>query len=285
MIDKQGTTIVHGRLARKATAPVLRWSLLGLVSVSWISAAAFGLYILAFYLTAITAHHLDEWNKNLPGLYQKGNSASLIAMAAHLATGGIILLLGPVQLISKLRHRFPAMHRWLGRVYIFTAAVAGLGGLGFIAAKGTIGGAVMNIGFGLYGVLMVFAAAASYWYARNLQFSAHRAWSIRLFALAIGSWLYRMDYGFWLLLAHGLGHTHDFHGPFDAVMSFFFYIPNLAIAELFIRGKGQPSNSLFRFSTGLLLNAATLVVAIGSYYFIRYYWGPAILNGLIGKSS
>ncbi len=279
------TVLAFDRRPRRAAPPLLRWSMLGLVSVSWVSAAAFGMYILAFYITAITAHHLEQWNKNLPGLYAKGDSASLIAMAIHLLTGGIILLLGPVQLIGSLRNRWPALHRWLGRLYVLTSAIAGLGGLAFIVTKGTIGGTVMNIGFGLYGALMVFAAFESYRYARKRQFEAHRAWSIRLFALAIGSWLYRMDYGFWLLLAHGVGHTHSFNGPFDAVMSFFFYLPNLVIAEIFVRGKQQRSHSAFRFSAALVLNTATLVVAIGSYYFIRFYWGPGILNGLLGKSG
>lgn len=270
---------------QRTTLALLRWSMLALVSVSWVSAAAFGMYILAFYLTAIAAHHLEQWNKNLPGLYAKGDSASLVAMAVHLAMGGIILLLGPVQLIGTLRNRWPALHRWLGRVYVSTSAIAGLGGLGFIMAKGTIGGPVMNVGFGLYGALMVVAAFESYRCARKRRFEAHRAWSIRLFALAIGSWLYRMDYGFWLLLAHGIGHTHTFHGPFDAVMSFFFYLPNLIIAEMFIRGKQQLSHPALRFSAGLVINAATLIVAIGSYYFIRYYWGPGILNGLLRNAG
>jgi hypothetical protein len=36
---------------------------------------------------------------------------ALLAMTAHLATGAIILLLGPVQLIGAIRRRWPAVHR------------------------------------------------------------------------------------------------------------------------------------------------------------------------------
>jgi len=50
-----------------------------------------------------------------------------------------------------------------------------------------------------------------------------------------------MDYGFWLLLGGGRGHNHDFHGPFDQVMAFFFYLPNLLIVEAFIRAKSAAS--------------------------------------------
>ncbi len=180
---------------------ILQWSSVSLVSASWLSAAIFGLYIIAFYLGSIAGGHLARWNDNLPGLYSSGKPIASASIAAYFAAGSIILLLGPIQLIAKVRARWPKFHRWCGRIYVFTAGLAGIGGLGFIVAKGTIGGAPMNAGFGLYGLLMLVAAIETFRHARNRQFDVHRVWAIRLFALAIGSWLYRMDYGFWLLAA------------------------------------------------------------------------------------
>jgi hypothetical protein len=264
---------------------LLRWSGAGLVAASWASAACFGLYILAFYLGAIPAGHLEQWNENLPGLYSKGNFTALLAMTAHLGTGAIILILGPVQLIASVRKRWPAVHRWLGRIYVCVAGVAGLGGLGFILSKGTIGGAAMDAGFALYGALMAIAAEEAYRHTRARRFEQHRVWAIRLFALAIGSWLYRMDYGFWLLAANGVGHTHHFRGPFDVVMSFFFYLPNLALAELFLRARRLPRHGAIYLSAGMVLNVATLFVVVGTYYFVRYYWGPGIVNGVMGRAG
>jgi hypothetical protein len=259
---------------------VLHWSCAGLVSASWISAGMFAIFIFAFYLGAIPSHHMEWWNSTLPGLYRKGDFISVLAMGAHLATGAVILLFGPVQLIGSLRRRRPGLHRWMGRVYVFTAAVAGIGGLGFIVSKGTVGGAVMNAGFGLYGALMTLAAFQAYRHARAGRFEQHRAWAIRLFALAIGSWLYRMDYGFWLTAAHRLGHTGTFRGPFDIVMSFFFYIPNLIVAEMFIRSRRGPSHPAIRISAAVAVNLATCVVLLATYYFGRSYWGPGIVSGL-----
>lgn len=143
----------------------------------------------------------------------------------------------------------------------------------------------MNAGFGLYGALMLLAAVETYRHARARRFDAHRAWAIRLFALAIGSWLYRMDYGFWLLAAHRIGHAENFHGPFDIVMSFFFYLPNLALAELFLRARQLPSHPAFRISTAMVLNVATLFVAVGTYYFLRYYWSSGIIGSLVGRAG
>lgn len=259
---------------------ILRVSGIGLVAASWLSAASFGIYIAVFYLGNLLIHHLDEWNHNLPGLYTPGAPVPLAAIAAHFLMGGIILVIGPLQLIGRIRDRFPRVHRWLGRLYVLAAGVAGLGGLVFILTTGTIGGAAMNVGFGLYGALMVTGAVQAYRYARARRWDAHRAWGIRLFALAIGSWLYRMDYGVWLTAAHRLGHTSNFHGPFDVVMAFFFYIPNLALAELLIRSGKPLSNPLLRITTVAALNGATLIVVIGTYYFLRFYWGPGILHVL-----
>jgi hypothetical protein len=266
-----------GRLPR-----LLRWSGVGLVGASWISAGAFGLYILAFYLGRLAAGHAADWNGILDGLYEKGNVAALLSMSAHLAAGAVVLLLGPVQFIAAVRSRWPVVHRWIGRVYVATCGLAGLGGLIFIAAKGTIGGAVMNAGFGLYGALMVLCAVEAWRHAAARRFDLHRAWAIRLFALAIGSWLYRMDYGFWLLAMHRIGHREDFRGPFDVVMAFFFYLPNLAVVELYLRSAWLKEHGAARVVTALLMNAATLVVGVGTYYFLRFYWGPGIL-GAFGK--
>jgi hypothetical protein len=204
-------------------------------------------------------------------------------MTAHLAMGAVILLLGPVQLIGAVRRRWPTMHRWIGRVYVSASLVAGVGGLIFILARQTIGGTVMNAGFGLYGALMVVAAVETWRHAVGGRFNDHRAWAIRLFALAIGSWIYRMDYGFWLIAAHRVGHREDFHGPFDMVMSFFFYLPNLAVAELFLRARQLRSHAGFRRFALAVLIIATLTVTVGTYYFLRFYWGPGILDMVLGR--
>ncbi len=268
------------RPGRSSTA--LRWSGIGLVSGSWLSAATFGAYILAFYVGAIPAGQLDHWNRTLPGLYDRDNPFAILAIGAHLVTGGILLLLGPVQLIGGLRRRWPSLHRWLGRAYVTAAGIAGLGGLTFILTKGTIGRAPMDAGFGIYGALMLIAAVETWRHARARCFEIHRAWAIRLFALAIGSWLYRMDYGFWSLIADDAGHTKTFSGPFDVFMAFFFYIPNLIVAELFIRGRQGPNRAAVSMSAAIALNFGTFFVGLGTYYFTLYYWGPGIIGAFKG---
>lgn len=260
---------------------VLRWSARLLVAVSWFSAALFGLYILAHYGGAVRFGTPERWNETLPRLYEAATPLTTMAIGAHFATGSILLLLGPVQLIGALRRNVPALHRWLGRLYVLSAGVAGIGGLAFILGKGTVGGTPMNLGFGLYGMLMVLAAAETYRHARARRIEAHRGWAIRLFALAIGSWLYRMEYGFWFLVAGRVGHAGDFSGWFDMVMAFFFYLPNLAVAEAFIRARRTPRPAA-RNAASLALLGATAFLVLATWVFAHDFWLPGISTGLGG---
>jgi len=262
----------------KASKATLHWSGVVLVTTVWASAALFGLYILAFYAAALYEGNMQRWNEVLPGLYQTNSVSTTSGIGLHFATGGIILILGSIQLIAGIRNRYPAVHRWIGRLYVISSVLAAIGGLVFILIKGTIGGLVMDIGFGLYGVLMLLAAIETYRHAVAGRLEKHRAWALRLYALAIGSWLYRMDYGFWLLLADGLGHTRSFAGVFDKVMAFFFYIPNLLVAEAFIRARAYNAAPAFRFFAAGIQLLVTMFLLVGTYYFTLYYWGPAIMK-------
>lgn len=198
-----------------------KWSQRLLAAALWASCLLFGVYIVAFYFGAYLTDEMSRWNVVLPDLYRPGEPQGSFAMAAHFVCGAIILILGAVQLVSGIRERWPRMHHALGRIYIGASIVTAVGGLGYIGLVGTIGGAVMDVGFGLYGLLMLLAAVQALRYARARDIDTHQLWAWRLFSLAIASWLYRMEYGFWLSLFGQEGHTATFDGPFDQVMAFF----------------------------------------------------------------
>lgn len=281
-IGRDGEEAQEGDTPPGFSAALLRAAWRTLVVIVWGSALLFGLYILAFYAAALATGETATWNKILPSLYDADRPGATVGVGLHFVAGGVILVLGSVQFIGRLRVRHPRVHRWLGRVYVIAALLASVGGLVFISVKGTIGGPVMDVGFGLYGLLMIVAAVQTIRYARDRWLDAHRAWAVRLYALAIGSWLYRMDYGFWLTLTRGLGHSSDFRGAFDVAMAFFFYIPNLLVAELFIRRTRLSLGPAARVSLAALLVCASAFILIGTYYFTRFLWGPAILQRLLG---
>ncbi|MHA6720280.1 DUF2306 domain-containing protein [Sphingomonas sp. RS6] len=243
----------------------------------WISSAIFALYILAFYVGAVATGTPDDWNRTLPRLHVSRSWLANVGIGAHFALGAVLLLFGPVQLFAGVRRRWPQIHRWTGRLYLFAALVTGIGGLIFIVARGTVGGWVMDVGFGLYGILMIGAAAQTLRFAMMRQILQHRAWAVRLFALAIGSWLYRMDYGFWFLFAGRLGHTSQFDGWFDAIMIFWFYLPNLIIAELFLRARRPTTPPGVKIAAAAGMAGATLFLLLATYFFTAQVWLPGML--------
>ncbi len=256
----------------------IQWSARLLVMVVWGSTLLFGLYIFLFYFLALLQGNAVQWNEILPGLYDANYGSATVGVGLHFAAGSVILILGCIQLLGGVRDKYPTIHRWLGRLYILAAFLTAIGGLVFIFTKGTIGGQIMDIGFTGYGILTLLAATATIYYARKQDFNKHRAWAIRLFALALGSWLYRMDYGFWYLLTDGLGHTKTFDGVFDQVMVFFFYVPNLLVAEIFIRRFEFGKSRLIKGFASFLMFSATAFLLVATYFFTRMVWGPAILG-------
>ncbi|MBQ2262692.1 MAG: DUF2306 domain-containing protein [Loktanella sp.] len=156
-------------------------------------------------------------------------------MFSHMLLGALITLLVPLQLIRPLRQRLPGVHRWTGRLITLAAAITALGGLAYIALRGTIGGAAMDAGFTLYGALMLLAAVQTYRHARARRIDKHKAWALRLFWLVLGSWLYRVQYGLWYVATDGLWSTPEFTGGFDLVQNFAFYLPYLIGVEIYLR--------------------------------------------------
>jgi len=93
-------------------------------TVVWGSALIFGCYILLFYALAYVQGDTAQWNKVLPGLYDPNNGRSTAGIAVHFLGGGIILILGCLQLLEGIRKKYPKLHRISGRVYVLASIPA-----------------------------------------------------------------------------------------------------------------------------------------------------------------
>ena len=154
----------------------------------------------------------------------------------HMIAGGLLSVLAPVQMLGAVRRRWPRAHRAVGRATLVAAAITGIGGLIYIAARGTVGGAWMSTGFALYG-LLVAGVAWTTWRSAIARAPDHHDWAARLIVLALGSWLYRVQYGLWEIATGGLGVREDFTGPFDRMQVFAFYLPWLILLELWLAAR------------------------------------------------
>jgi hypothetical protein len=162
---------------------------------------------------------------------------------AHMIAGALITVLAITQAVPAIRKRWPAAHRVSGRIVTTAALLTAAGGLVYIAAAGTIGGPGMSAGFALYGALMAAAAVMTWRTARAgaRARARHRRWGLRLVWLAMGSWLYRVQYGIWYAATGGAGSTPIFDGPFDQAMFVGFFLPHLLLLELWLRRRVEPA--------------------------------------------
>src|SRR3546814_5676481 len=90
-----------------------------------------------------------------------------------------------------------------------------------------------------------------------------------------------MEYALWYFVMGDLGTDH-FRGWFDAIMTFFFYIPNLAVAEFFIRAGTGKRAGKSDTPAALLPLASTAFVAVATWFFTVSLWGPGMAKGMSG---
>lgn len=144
----------------------------------------------------------------------------------HVAGAATALLIGPLQFSSRLRTRFRQFHRAIGRVYVVSCLVGGVGG--FVLALGASTGPISKIGFGSLAVLWIVTTSLAWRRAKEGRFIEHRAWMMRSFALTFAAVTLRLYLPLSLLL------SIDFIDAYRAI-AFISWVPNLALVELYLR--------------------------------------------------
>jgi hypothetical protein len=159
------------------------------------------------------------------------NAAYYPWLPIHAVSAGLALLIGPWQFFAAIRRRWPAVHRWTGRTYVTLCAIGGPAGL--ILALNTSSGDVARYGFLSLAILWMGATAMAYTQALRRNFVAHRAWMTRSFALTFAAVTLRAYLPFSALPHLSFAIVY----PLTAWIS---WIPNLAIAEWWLRSGGRP---------------------------------------------
>jgi hypothetical protein len=147
-------------------------------------------------------------------------------LVVHVAGAASALLVGALQFAGPLRRRWPAVHRWMGRIYAVACLVGGLGGL--MLAAGSTAGPVAGWGFGLLALAWMATTAMGWRTALARDLVAHRRWMIRSWALTLAAVTLRLQM---------LGIAFS---PFDGVeayrvIAWLCWAPNLIVAEAWLR--------------------------------------------------
>lgn len=247
------------------------WFLIAVIG-QWI----FAYYIFTFYGGAAAAGNMQAWNDRLFHGLMEGDLIGNIVVASHLLLAFVITVGGPLQIIPQIRDRLPDLHRWNGRVYIFTAAIISLGGLYMVWTRGVAGGTINAIAISTNAVLILLCAAMTVRYAMAMNFDTHRRWALRTFLVVSGVWFARVGYGFWILLNNGApGSTEELTGPFDHSIAFLSYLFPLAVLELYLRMK-EGGGTIGRFTTAILLLILTVITGVGIVGAFLIFWKPLL---------
>jgi uncharacterized membrane protein len=159
------------------------------------------------------------------------NAAGYTVLLIHAAAAGLALALGPWQFVYAIRVRWPKVHRTIGKAYVLACVVGGVSGV--VLALGTAQGPVARWGFFALAVGWLTTTTLAYMTARRRNFSAHRKWMIRSFALAFAAVTLRIYLA--TSLMSGLAFAEAY-----PIIAWACWVPNLIVAELYILWSRDP---------------------------------------------
>jgi len=160
-----------------------------------------------------------------------GNPLGVPWLFIHIAGAATALIVGSFQFLPALRRGSSPPHRWTGRVYVAGCLVGGTAGL--ILAPGSFAGPIATAGFGSLAVLWIAFTVLGWRAAMQGRIIEHRRWMIRSWALTLAAVTLRIY----------LPLVEVFDLPFlpwYRAISFLAWVPNLMLAELWLRWKPRP---------------------------------------------
>jgi hypothetical protein len=235
----------------------------------------FAFTVASFY--ALTALRGDYHKWNFTNGFVPGVSLGNTAVAMHVASAVIVMLAGAVQLVPQIRNRFPAFHRWNGRIYMLTALTLSVAGLYMTWFRGSVGDLSIHMGSTVNALLIWLCGGMALRYALARDFKTHRRWALRFFLVVSASWFFRIGFFLSFLIFKGpFGFDPTtFRGPFLTFMSFAQFLIPLAVLEIYLRAQDRPG-VMRRTATAGMLFVLTLVMGAGLFAVAMSVWVPQV---------
>jgi len=247
---------------------------------------AFAFSVAAFYgLTALRGN-FQAWNKILAHGYEAGATMGNAALAGHILFATVISIAGALQLIPGVRNRFPAFHRWNGRLFVLAAFTQASTGIYLtLSGRRLVGDVTQHVVSVLGAVLIMFCAALALRYAMARDFTTHRRWALRLFLVASASWFFRLGFFLTLVLFGPIGFDQTtFSGPLLTFWTFAQYLLPLGALELYLRAQNHPG-ALRRMVAAGVLFVLTLAMGAGIVAVTMGSWVPNVKAALDSRQS
>lgn len=103
-------------------------------------------------------------------------------LVAHIVSAFIALLTGFFQFVDRIRLKKPRIHRFLGRIYVYSVFISGLLSLASIFYAENF---MKATSFLILSLAWLFTCWKGYRTAINRQYEEHRKWMIRSFGITL----------------------------------------------------------------------------------------------------
>lgn len=131
----------------------------------------------------LTQQHADERAAELDR-FDSRFAAHRGATLLHVVPGALVLLLAPLQFLTRGRSRYARLHRWSGWVVVALALVTALSAL-FFGLLMPYAGALESIPITLFSLVLLVALFRAVTAIRAGRVHAHREWMVRAFAVLV----------------------------------------------------------------------------------------------------
>lgn len=252
---------------------------LSLAAVTWFVTAVLGQWAFIAYIIAM--HLPPTLRGDFLALNEKphvvgwvpGDTLGNVQLLTHVFVAAVVTFAGILQLVPTLRRRWPALHRWNGRLFLVTALVATLTGLYLEWFRGAHLNTASSISTTLNGVLILVFIALAWRYALARDFASHRRHALRAWLLVNGVWFLRIGIMFAGLALTPLGIEINYTGAVFITVSYLSWLLPLTIVELYLRAErsGRPT---FKYGIAALLLVLALATAIASAAAVAFMWWP-----------
>lgn len=235
----------------------------------------FALYILGLYGVSGLAGDFERWNTSAPHGYVAKDIWGNVFFGIHMALAAVITIGGPLQIMKKVRNKFPKFHRINGRIYVFSAFLISIAGLYLAWVRGTVGGLIGAIFISTNALLIFVCAFYTIKFAIARKLKVHRKWAIRLFLAMSGVWFFRVFLMLWLTINQGpVGFDMEtFQGPALNMLYTFSYIFPVLFAGFYFKAK---EGTFSKQVVSIFILCLTLCIAIGTVVATMGMWLPRL---------